>query len=221
MFISFLLLYDIEESLKKDYIQKAEFLYYRLGEYNNLISNKIDPKATSEINSILDKIEIRFATLVLNNKTIPIGTKQTNLAKTVFSLNNVTTNDTLENTISEVTVYHPDIINKANEIRKHILIPIILGVLLFGVFLIWAIRTTVHKPLQNLINATRAVRFGNTNIRLDDTSQDDFGHLQHIPDLQNIQTAGKHLLDLINNILDLSKVEAGKMEIHLEQTDVI
>lgn len=37
-----------------------------------------------------------------------------------------------------------------------------------------------------------------------------------IPDLKKIQGAGKHLLALISDILDLSKVEAGKMEIFLE-----
>jgi len=59
---------------------------------------------------------------------------------------------------------------------------------------------------------------GYSEMLLDDAEVS--GQKELIHDLQKIRASGQYLLSLINEILDLSKIEAGKMDLYLESFDV-
>ena len=59
---------------------------------------------------------------------------------------------------------------------------------------------------------------GYTEMLVEDAA--DSGQEETVPDLERILAASKHLLTLINDVLDLSKIEAGKMELYCESFEL-
>jgi PAS domain S-box len=64
----------------------------------------------------------------------------------------------------------------------------------------------LRTPLNSIIGFSDLILEGNAGDLKENQKRD----------ISNISTSGKHLLSLINNVLDLSKIEAGKMELHPE-----
>ena len=81
-----------------------------------------------------------------------------------------------------------------------------------------------HKS-QFLANMSHELRtplnaiIGYSEILQEDAA--DLGQDNLVADLKKIESAGRHLLGLINDILDLSKIEAGKMDIYLEDVEIV
>jgi len=59
---------------------------------------------------------------------------------------------------------------------------------------------------------------GYSEILLEEAPEHGWGH--SVTDVQKIRAAGKHLLELINAVLDLSKIEAGKMDLRADTVDL-
>jgi signal transduction histidine kinase/CheY-like chemotaxis protein len=72
----------------------------------------------------------------------------------------------------------------------------------------------MSHELRTPLNAV----IGYSEIMLEDAEID--GRGEQISDLQKISAAGKHLLSMVNDILDISKIEAGKMELFLERLSI-
>ena len=69
----------------------------------------------------------------------------------------------------------------------------------------------LRTPLNAIIGYSELLR--NKNIPMSEEKRDEYA--------EHIYSSGRHLLDLINDILDLAKVESGKLEVHKGPVDIL
>ncbi len=69
----------------------------------------------------------------------------------------------------------------------------------------------LRTPMNAILGFTQLLGM-NAQSRLDENERNN---------LKRVSSAGKHLLELINEVLDLSRVESGKMKLSIERVDII
>jgi signal transduction histidine kinase len=78
-----------------------------------------------------------------------------------------------------------------------------------------ALLANMSHELRTPLNAI----IGYTDLLLEEAAERERG--AYVPDLQRIRAAGKHLLGLVGAVLELSDIEAGRLELHAEWFDLV
>ena len=281
--LSIFLLKDLERDIQASYELKADQIAYQIamlwGDAHFLSDEQLG-----------EELHIRFEGLGFTGLVLSAGDERLQVGRvhefshSVYRRIPMSREDAVP---VNVRAYYPDPYLLARGQRNQLTIGLFAVLLVFGIFITWATRIILHRPLQALVNAIRAISDGNQKVRFDTNRQDEFGTLSRffnamldqlmqqkealqqaleeaesasrsksaflanmshelrtplnaiigysemlqedanelgnsrsIQDLQRIHGAGRHLLALINGILDLSKIEAGKMQLDVNDFDV-
>ncbi len=278
---------DAEQTLRKEFNDKMDLLAFRTGNALLATPTMEQQRFREGLQALAYDLDFQAMRVSINDDDFVVGTMSAELEPLIRGVAAVLPNNPGVASTVNITGYHVPFRLMVQKQRENTLAAIVLLLTVFGLFLVWAIRTIVHQPLRALVDATVQVSEGNTELRLEANSMDEFGTLgrffnhmldvlmvqqkkvEHaladaeratraksvflanmshelrtplnaiigysdmladeavelgqpaiIPDLNKIKTAGKHLLDLISNILDISKIEAGKMELYVEVINV-
>lgn len=281
--LSIFMLKDMDRDIQSDFELKADQIAYQIAMLWADAYSLSDEQLGEELRARFEGLGFTGLVLSAGEESLQVG-RIRDASDSVFRRIPMSREDAVP---VHVRAYHPDPHLLARDQRNHLTIGLFSVLLVFGIFITWATRIVLHRPLQALVTSIRAISDGNQKVRFDTSRQDEFGTLSRfinamldqlmeqkealqqaleeaesasrsksaflanmshelrtplnaiigysemlqedaaelgngrsVQDLQRIHGAGRHLLSLINGILDLSKIEAGKMELDVNPFEV-
>lgn len=281
------LMYDLEQDLEKRLEDQVEVILHRVWTRMSVLPEPPLKELEPILHSELDELGVRALDINFRDQHLEVGVPDVGdevVTRIVNPAGHGGMRQGEDGQLLTMQVYHAPVRLLAREKRTRTLLILVTTMTIFGVFLVWAIRTIVHKPLRELVSATRAVSFGDTSIRLKAVGSDEFSYIsrffnemmqeleenhralervaldarqasraksvflanmshelrtplnaiigyaemleedlrdarmdQDVVDVIKVQDAARHLLEIINNILDISKIEAGKVDVYVEE----
>ena len=157
-------------------------------------SVRVPQDATGEIGELIASFNFMLGTI--EQRTSEMALARENLHNSNLQLEHA--NRTLEARVEERTRDYKEAVKAADEANK-------------------AKSGFLAKMSHELRTPLNAI-IGYSEILLEDATDD--GNKSAAADLDKILSAARYLLGLINDVLDISKIEAGKMELYIETFDI-
>ncbi|HDO33968.1 MAG TPA: PAS domain S-box protein, partial [Chromatiales bacterium] len=165
-------LHGLQEHLAWEYRASADSFAYRMQGFLGAHPDALFPAVRREARRLRVELGLRGVDLKLGDRQVRLGSTGAGLKPRTRQVRDPATGRVLQ-----IRVYEPDLQRVVTATRKRMLIVGALSFLLLGMILKWILERVLSRPFLRMVETARRFSRGETNLRLDERRNDEFGFL--------------------------------------------